>query len=109
MLLAASTNYLLFVAFGFELPALAALFLLVVLQVGNSAVSVPGNLGVFHYLTILALAAYGIDRERALAYAIVLYAVALLPKIALGVLIMTVGPHGFSFQAVRDLARRGNG
>jgi len=48
LLLAATTNYLLFVAFGFELPAIAALFLLVVLQVGNSAVSVPGNLGVFH-------------------------------------------------------------
>jgi len=109
LLLAASTNYLLFVAFGFELPAIAAVFLLVVLQVGNSAVSVPGNLGVFHYLTVLALAVYGIDRERALAYAIVLYAVAILPKIALGVLIMTVGPHGFSFQAVRDLARRGDG
>ena len=61
------------------------------------------------HLTVLALAAYGIDRERALAYTIVLYAVALLPKIALGVLIMTVGPQGFSFQAVRDLARRGNG
>ena len=96
-------------AFGFKLPAIAALFLLVVLQVGNSAVSVPGNLGVFHYLTVLALAVYGIDRERALAYAIVLYAVALLPKIALGVLIMAAGPHGFSFQAVRDVARRGSG
>lgn len=48
MLLAASTNYLLFVAFGFELPVIAALFLLVVLQVGNNAVSVPGNIGVFH-------------------------------------------------------------
>ena len=107
LLLAASTNYLLFVAFGFKLPVVAALFLLVVLQLGNSAVSVPGNLGVFHYLTVLALAVYGIDRARALAYAIVLYAVALLPKIALGVLIMAVGPHGFSFQAVRDLARRG--
>ena len=96
-----------FVAFGFELPVIAALFLLVVLQVGNSAVSVPANLGAFHYLTGLALAVYGIDRERALAYAIVRYAVALLPKIALSVLIMTVGPHDFSFQAVRDLARGG--
>jgi len=52
---------------------------------------------------------YGIDRERALAYAIVLYAVAFLPKIALGIFIMTAGPHDFSFQAVRDLARRGSG
>ena len=69
------------------------------LQVGNTAVSVPGNLGVFHYLTVLTLAVYGIDRERALAYAIVLYAVALLPRIALGPLIMTAGPHGEGLRA----------
>ncbi len=106
--LAVATNYLLFVAFGLSLPVIAALFLFVVLVAGNTAVSVPGNLGVFHYLTVLALGVYGVGRDVALAYAIVLYAVALLSKIVLGVLIMTVGPHGFSFQAVRDLARRGN-
>jgi len=42
---------------------------------------------------------YSIDRERALAYAIVLYAVALLPRIALGPLIMTAGPHGEGLRA----------
>ena len=65
----------------------------------NTAVSVPGNLGVFHYLTVLALAVYGVDREIALAYAIVLYAVAILPKLVLGSVIMAIGPRGFSFRA----------
>lgn len=105
LLLAASTNYLLFRAFALTLPPIAALFLLVVLQVGNSAVSVPGNLGVFHYVTVLALAVYGVDRETALAYAIVLYAVAILPKLVLGSLIMAVGPKEFSFRAAFSSTR----
>ena len=108
LLLAASTNLLLFRAFDLQVPATAAVVLLIALQVGNTIVSVPGNLGVFHYVTILVLSTYGVERGTAVAYAIVLYAVALLPKIALGVLIMAAGPVGFSFQAVRDLARRGN-
>jgi uncharacterized protein (TIRG00374 family) len=99
LLLAASTNYLLFRAFGLALPPVAALFLFVVLQVGNTAVWVPGNIGVFHYLTVVALGVYGVDREPALAYAIVLYAVALLPKIVLGAVVMAVGMEGFSFRS----------
>lgn len=96
---AVAVNYLLFVAFGLALPAIAALFLFVVLVVGNTAVSVPGNLGVFHYLTVVALGAYGVGRDLALAYAIVLYAVALLSKLVLGVIVMAAGPEAFSFRS----------
>jgi glycosyltransferase 2 family protein len=99
LVLSATTNYLLFKAFALSLPPIAALFLLVVLQVGNAAISVPGNIGVFHYLTVLALGVYGVGRELALAYAMVLYAVALLPKIIIGVVVMAMGPKGFSFRS----------
>ncbi len=84
LLLAASTNYLLFLAFDLPLPATAAVFLLVALQLGNAIVSVPGNLGVFHYVTLLVLSSYGVDRNTAVAYAMTLYVVALGPKILLG-------------------------
>lgn len=94
---AAAVNYVLFRAFHLPLPASAAVLLLVVLQVGNTAVSVPGNLGVFHYLTVLVLTARGIDRETALAFAIVLYAITLLPKIVAGAAILVAAPAGFSF------------
>lgn len=97
---AASVNYLLFRAFHFPLPASAALLLLVVLQIGNTAVSVPGNLGVFHYLTLLVLLSRGIDRNAALAFAFVLYAVTLGPKVLLGVVILAFGPSGFTFASV---------
>ena len=79
-LLAASTNYLLFVAFRLPLPLVAALLLLISLQVANTLVSVPGTVGVFHYVTVLTLGAYSVDHDTALAYALVLYIVALVPK-----------------------------
>jgi len=80
----ALTNYLLFVAFGLPLSWGAALFVLVVLQVGIAPPSLPGKLGVFHYLAVLALSFFAVEREIAVGYAFALYAVALLSKIVLG-------------------------
>ena len=86
--LSASTNYLLFKAFGLNLPVSAALLLLVVLQFGNAPVSTPGNLGVYHYLTVLVLSAFSVDRRVAVGYAVVLYVVALAPKLLVGTVII---------------------
>ncbi len=82
--LAASTNFLLFKAFGFPLSFAAGALLLVVLQVGIAPPSLPGKLGVFHYLTVLALSFFGVTHNAALTYALVLYAVALLSKVLVG-------------------------
>ncbi|HYK90475.1 MAG TPA: lysylphosphatidylglycerol synthase transmembrane domain-containing protein [Acidobacteriota bacterium] len=92
MLLAAATNYVLFLAFGFRLPLTAALFLLIVLQVGVAPPSLPGKIGVFNYLVVLGLSVYSIDGSVAFSYSIVLYAVAFLPKIILGSVILAI-PH----------------
>lgn len=81
---AASTNYLLFRAFGLQLSFAAALFLLLVLQVGITPPSLPGKLGIFHYLVVLALTFFGVDRTVALSYALVLYGVALLSRVVAG-------------------------
>lgn len=88
LLLSAATNYILFRAFDLPLGPAAALFLLIVLQVGTASVPTPGSLGVFHYLAVLSLSAFAVQREVALAYAIVLYVVALGPKVLLGILIV---------------------
>lgn len=87
---AAGTNFLVFHAFSLTVPAMTALVLLVVLQIGTAVVSVPGNIGVFHYLTVVTLAAWGVPRPTALAVAIVLHAVSLGPKVVLGAFTTTV-------------------
>lgn len=82
--MAAATNYLLFWALDLPLSAGAALLLLVLLHVGVAPPSSPGRLGVFHALTVLGLATFGIDRPSALAYATVLHLIVYLPQIVLG-------------------------
>jgi len=89
---AASTNVLIFHAFNLQLPWLTGLALLVALQFGTSVVSVPGNLGVFHYITVVTLGALNVPRPTALALAVVLHAVSLGPKVALGGLALATTP-----------------
>ena len=85
---AASTNLLVAKAFHLQVPAVTALVLLLVLQAGTAVVSVPGNIGVFHYLTVVTLAAWQVPRPVALATAIVLHAVSLGPKVLLGGIVL---------------------
>jgi uncharacterized protein (TIRG00374 family) len=88
----ALTNYLLILAFGFDVPVWGALFLLVLLQVGAVPPSLPGKLGVFNYLVVVGLGAFGVPRADALSYSIVLYGVALLPKVLLGTAFLAATP-----------------
>jgi uncharacterized protein (TIRG00374 family) len=84
-LLAASTNYIAFLALRLHLSFLAAVFLLVVLQVGVAVPSSPGKVGVFHYLCLLALSVFGVERSLALSYGLLLYFIVFLPPVLLGV------------------------
>ena len=78
------TNYVIFLAVGLSLPFTAAIFLLAVLQVGVAIPSAPGKVGVFHYLCVLALATFGVEKGAALAYAVLLYFVVFGPPSILG-------------------------
>jgi uncharacterized protein (TIRG00374 family) len=84
LLLSVWTNIVLFDAVDLKATFSAALFLLIVLRVGSAPPSAPGKLGVFHYLTVLALTAYSVEKDIALAFSLLLYIVALLPKILIG-------------------------
>jgi hypothetical protein len=84
LLSSALTNYLLMRAFAFNVPAWTALFLLVLHQIGFVPPSLPGKLGIFNYLTVLGLVAFGVDRPAAFSFSLVLYAVSYLPKVMLG-------------------------
>ncbi len=81
---AAATNYLVLRSFNVPVPVVTALVLLVVLQIGTAVVSVPGNVGVFHYLILVTLAAWDVSQPTAVAVAIVLHIVSLGPKVVLG-------------------------
>lgn len=80
----AATNYFVLSALGVNLPLAASAFLLVVLQVGVAVPSGPGRIGVFQYLTILALSLFAVAPEKAFAIGVVLYLTVHIPPIILG-------------------------
>ncbi len=80
----ALTNFFLFKAFDLELSFWVGLVVLLAIQVGNIPPSVPGKLGIFEYVVVLALSIFGISKGLALSYAIMLHLVAFLPKLLLG-------------------------
>jgi len=86
--LSISVNYTVFLALGLPLPFAAAVFLVVVLEVGVAVPSVPGKLGIFHYLCTLALGVFGLEKGAALGYAVLLYFVVFGPPSLLGALLL---------------------
>jgi hypothetical protein len=84
LFLSTLTNFVVLKALDIHLAFTAALFVLIVIQVGNAPPSAPGKLGVFHYLAVLALSAFQVDKGTALAYGVLLYLVALVPKVLVG-------------------------
>jgi uncharacterized membrane protein YbhN (UPF0104 family) len=88
------TNQLALQALGLSLPWGAALLILVALQVGISLPSLPGRVGVFEYVCILALQGYGIDPATALSYGILLHVVVYIPLIAAGLPSLWMLPVG---------------
>ena len=79
-----AVNYILLGAVGEQPSVLAALFLLVVLQLGVAVPSSPGRIGVFHYLGIQALAVFEVDGPAALSYTVILHLISVVVPLALG-------------------------
>lgn len=78
------SNYFVFLAFGFDLSLEASFFLLVVVSVSILVPSSPGFVGVYHAGTVLTLTQYGIGREDALSFALVLHAAQYIPVTLMG-------------------------
>ena len=75
------TAFLVAEAFALALPVTALAVLIIVLQVGNAVVPVPGAVGVAQVLTVQTVALWDVDEASALAFALVLYLVARVPKL----------------------------
>lgn len=78
-LLTALMYYFAMLAFHIEAPLWAAILVLCMTNLGMVVPSSPGYVGVFHYLVVLALAAYGVGKESALGFAIVVHLIGFLP------------------------------
>ncbi|MGQ9515883.1 MAG: lysylphosphatidylglycerol synthase transmembrane domain-containing protein [Anaerolineae bacterium] len=83
-LMAAVTNTLAFHAFGLTLPWTAAVLLLVALHAGRLVNITPGQVGIFHSITVWVLNAYGVPRPTAFAYSLFLHLSVTLPPILWG-------------------------
>ena len=80
------TNFLTMRAMHLQLPWTASLLVLVILQVGIAIPSVPGRLGIFEYMCILALSVFNVDQATALTYGILLHSLVMLPTLLFGML-----------------------
>ena len=93
-------NQLLLWCLGIDVPLAAPLLLLVVLQIGVRVPSSPGNIGVFHYLSVITLGLFGVERELALSYGVLLHLVTYLPPSLVGVVYL--GKFGYSLSQLRQ-------
>ena len=91
---------------GFNVPlaldvtVLAALMVLVVVNLGIMLPSAPGYVGAFQFFAILALGSFGVQRELALSIAIVAHGVQYLLVTGLGLVFFW--HENMSFQQIRE-------
>lgn len=93
-------NQLILWSLEIRVPAAASVVILVVSQIGVRLPSSPGNVGVFHYMSVLALSLFGVDKSTALGYGILLHLVIYLPASLLGLLFLA--KSGYSLKRLRQ-------
>lgn len=71
-------------AFEFEIPFWGAIIILIVNTLAIMVPVSPGNVGTFQLACIVGLGFFGIAKDEALAFSLILHAVELVPVIALG-------------------------
>lgn len=95
------TNHLVGQALGMQLPVLASMIVLVVLLAGVVVPSIPGRIGIFQYLCILALSPFSIDQAMSVSYGILLQGIIMLPTTLVSLALMSIlglrpNPEGLS-------------
>lgn len=72
------------IAFPFKVPFLAGAFVTVMLGLGMLLPAPPGNIGVYEAFAIMALLPFGVEREVALSFSLVLHFVELAMTTSIG-------------------------
>jgi uncharacterized protein (TIRG00374 family) len=80
--------YTLLLAFGFNLPVLAAFVVMVILIAGIAIPTAPGFIGNWHYACILGLSLFGIAKPEGFSFALVYHSLSMIIVIILGVIFL---------------------
>jgi len=80
----AAVGYVLLLAFDLVLPLHAPFVILVVLSFGVMLPSSPGFVGTFQYFCIVGLSLFGVSKDLALGYSIVLHVSQYIPVMSIG-------------------------
>lgn len=92
-------------ALKLDVRLVAIMFAVVVTTMGMLIPSSPGYIGVFHYLTVVSLSTFGIQKDAALALALLWHAVNYLTLSATGYIALWI--HGTSLSQVLRRYREG--
>ncbi len=78
------TNILVFKSAGIRLHAAAAGMVLVSVYIGLIPAIMPGNIGPFYFFAFVPLIPFGVNRDQALLFAVVLHAIVTVPPLVFG-------------------------
>jgi uncharacterized membrane protein YbhN (UPF0104 family) len=95
----------------FHLGLLAASTVLVLTCLGIALPAAPGFIGNYHYACIVALGLFGVAKNTALAYAILIHFLTLVVLVAMGLFFMNVSKLkvSFSLRSVIDSGQHAAG
>lgn len=83
--------YLMLSACALNLPFKAAIMVVIFVAFGKIIPSSPSALGTYHYLVILVLSSFQIEKEMALSYALVLHGLGTVVEILTGLIALFMG------------------
>lgn len=95
--------YALLLAFDFNLPALAAFVVMVILIAGIAIPTAPGFIGNWHYACILGLSLFGVARPEAFSFALVYHFLSIATVVILGVIFLP-----FNRFSISDMTKQMN-
>ena len=87
-------------AFNLPVSWYAGFLVILLTNLGGILPSSPGSIGVYHYMTILALGTWSVDQTSAMSFAIVTHAMTMLLIMVTGFWALT--RQGLSLRSVRD-------
>ncbi len=88
--------YTMFIAFGFDLPVMAAFVVMIILIAGIAIPTAPGFIGNWHYACILGLSLFNIAKPEAFSFALIYHFLSMALVIILGIVFLPFNKFSIS-------------